>query len=120
VLSKSSQKGEMQFGSALNCRLDSPVKRDAYGEVLAKHNELVKRGETPGSGHLLSKRHKIDSSSSGSDSEDGASTPTSILFGDTPTVTPAVAVDQDGQDISCHTLGLDLICSILFGDPTRK
>ena len=114
----------MQFGSALNCRLDSPVKRDAYGEVLAKHNELVKRGETPGSAHLLSKRHKIDSSNSGSDSgsdsEDGVSTPTSILFGDTPTVTPAVALDQDGQDISYHTLRFNLIRSLLFGDPTRK
>ena len=85
-------------------RLDSPVKRDAYAEVLAKHNELVKRGETPGSAHLLSKRRNGDFSSSGSDSEPEAGAPTSILFADTPAVTPAVSLDQDGQDISILAL----------------
>ena len=92
------------FESVLKCRLDSPVKRDAYAEVLAKHNELVKRGEAPGSAHLLWKRRHGGSSSSGSDSEDGESAPTSILVADTPSVTPAVGLDQDGQDISLPLL----------------
>ena len=63
-------------------RLSSPVKRDAYAEILAKHNEIVKRGELPGSGHLLDRRAK------------------GFLPGDTPKISPAVALDEDGQDIS--------------------
>ena len=74
-------------------RLVSPVKRDAYAEILAKHNEIVKRGEHPGSGHLLGRRDAA------SGSELNVATP-GILLGNTPTITPAVALDEDGQDIS--------------------
>ena len=59
----------------------SPVKRDAYAEIVAKHEELVKRGENPGSGHL-GKRQNGE------------------VQGNPPTIHPAVAVDEDGQDIS--------------------
>ena len=100
MLSKSLRRGEILLEGCADHRLDSPVKRDAYGEVLAKHNELVKRGETPGSAHLLAKRHKGGSSKSVSDSQTEVTTPTSILLADTPAVTPAVPLDQDGQDIS--------------------
>jgi hypothetical protein len=64
-----------------NSRLEPPVKRDAYAEVIAKHEELIKRGEDPGSAHLR-KRQSGD------------------VQGNAPTITPAVAVDEDGQDIS--------------------
>jgi hypothetical protein len=71
----------------------SPVKRDAYAEVLSKHYEIVKRGEIPGSGHFIERRATDSSSDSSSGNED-------ILFGETPTVSPAVALDEDGKDIS--------------------
>jgi hypothetical protein len=70
------------------------VKRDAYAEVLAKHNEIVKRGEIPGSGHLLDRRQV--SSGSESEGEGGSDSP---IFSVTPTISPAVALDEDGQDI---------------------
>jgi hypothetical protein len=81
--------------------LESPVKRDAYAEIVAKHNDLIKRGEFPGSGHVLERRQNDIattflnslSSADGDDSND-------ILFGNTPTISPAVALDEDGQDIS--------------------
>lgn len=63
------------------------MKRDAYTEVLSKHYEIVKRGEVPGSGHFIERR---DPSSGSKD----------ILFGETPTVSPALALDEDGKDIS--------------------
>jgi len=69
------------------------VKRDAHAEVLAKHNEIVKRGEIPGSGHLLDRRQV----SSGSESE-GEGEP-SAIFSTTPTLSPAIALDEDGHDI---------------------
>lgn len=68
-----------------NSRLEPPVKRDAYAEVIAKHEELIKRGEDPGSAHLR-KRQNGD------------------VKGNAPTITPAVAVDEDGQDISISYL----------------
>jgi hypothetical protein len=71
--------------TSANNRLESPVKRDAYAEVVAKHEELVKRGEDPGSAHLR-KRQNGD------------------VPGNTPTIQPAVAVDEDGQDISISDL----------------
>lgn len=71
----------------------STVKRDAYAEVLSKHFEIIKRGEIPGSGHLIERRAAHPSSGSGSKDEN-------ILFGDTPTVSPALALDEDGKDIS--------------------
>jgi hypothetical protein len=71
----------------------STVKRDAYAEVLSKHFEIIKRGEIPGSGHFIERRGAHPSSGSGSESEN-------ILFGETPTVSPALALDEDGKDIS--------------------
>lgn len=71
----------------------SPVKRDAYAEILSKHNEIVKRGDIPGSGHFIERR--AADSSSDSQPEIGGT-----LFGKTPTVSPAVALDEDGRDIS--------------------
>jgi hypothetical protein len=67
----------------LTSRLEPPTKRDAYAEVLAKHNEIIKRGENPGSGHLRKRQNNkpVDNANA-------------------PTITPAVAVDEDGQDIS--------------------
>jgi Eukaryotic aspartyl protease len=70
------------------------VKRDAHAEVLAKHNEIIKRGEIPGSGHLLDRRQV----SSGSESE-GEGESDSPIFSETPTISPAVALDEDGKDI---------------------
>ena len=66
-------------------RLESSIKRDAYVEIVAKHAELVKRGEDPGSAHLR-KRQSGD------------------VPGNTPTIEPAVALDEDGQDISMFCL----------------
>ena len=92
--SKSFRKGRSVLKKyKLTIRLLSPVKRDAYAEVLSKHYELVKRGEIPGSGHFIERRAADSSSNSAPDSK-------GILFGDTPTVSPAVAVDEDGKDIS--------------------
>jgi len=71
----------------------SPVKRDAYAEVLSKHYEIVKRGEFPGSGHFIERRAPDPSANSQPQTE-------GTLFGKTPTVSPAVALDEDGQDIS--------------------
>lgn len=71
----------------------STVKRDAYAEVLSKHLEIIKRGEIPGSGHIIERRGARPSSGSGSGSGN-------ILFGETPTVSPALALDEDGKDIS--------------------
>jgi hypothetical protein len=112
----------------LTFRLDAPVKRDAYAEIVAKHNEIVKRGESPGPGDLEKRRHHhhhhrpppppyYDSESyseneSGDESENGNDPniqnptnsgnqdPTGILFGNTPIISPAVALDEDGQDVS--------------------
>ena len=59
-----------------------------HGELMKKHNELVSRGDIPGSDHLI----KRGSSSSSLDS--------GILYSNTPTISPAVALDEDGDDIS--------------------
>jgi hypothetical protein len=114
-------------------RLESPVERDGYAELLAKHNEIVKRGDIPDSVPLIrrsgSESDSVDDGSDSSDSdESGADTDTGaefaeegvssssasglndatgILFGSPPTVSPAVALDEDGQDISknhCHQI----------------
>jgi hypothetical protein len=100
------------------------VKRDGYAELVAKHNEIVKRGDIPGTAHIV---RNADSSSapptsssddSDSDSDSNSDSDTEldetselsdgtqsgsdkgILRGNNPTVSPAVALDEDGNDIS--------------------
>lgn len=71
----------------LIARLESPIKRDAYAEVFNKHNEIIKRGENPGAGHLQKRQN---------------SAKPSIDTANPPTISPAVALDEDGQDISTY------------------
>lgn len=80
-LSRNSRNGRSHVLEISDSRLESPVKRDAYAEVMAKHEELVKRGEDPGSAHLLKRQ-------------------SGEVQGNPPTIQPAVGVDEDGQDIS--------------------
>ena len=88
--------------SLANNRLNAPVKRDAYSAVLDAHNEVLKRGEYPGEGHLV--RRSPSGSDSGTDlGSDLAATPSAaatFLPGNPPTISPAVTLDEDGQDIS--------------------
>jgi len=63
-------------------RLGSPVKRDAQAEIQSKHFELIRRGELPGEAHILERRQN------------------GVVVGDKPTISPAVVLDEDGQDIS--------------------
>lgn len=93
--------------SRANRRLSSPVKRDPYSEVLEKHNDLVKRGENPGDGHLIERKF-------------GANGLPKPLLGNPPTVSPAVALDEDGDDIS---KSFDITCtdsSLLRSDRDRR
>ena len=87
----------LRFGTmdTLIDRLVSPVKRDAKAEILAKHYEIIKRGELPGFGHFLERRD-VDHLS------DAASEilPSGPIFAKEPEIQPALALDEDGNDIS--------------------
>ena len=101
--SRSLQNGEIPTSDILTRRLNSPVERDTYAEILRKHNDLIKRGEYPGSGHILGRRQSdiaITSPTSLSLAE-GENT-NGILFGDHPTISSAAPLDEDGQDISTY------------------
>jgi hypothetical protein len=73
-------------------RLESPVKRDPQAEILSKHNDLIKRGILPGEGHVLERRQFVDKPNG-----------TGILEGDPPTISPAVVLDEDGNDICINS-----------------
>lgn len=67
----------------------------------------MKRGELPGSGHFLKRRDFM----SGSDTSEDFS---SFLAGNTPTISPAIALDEDGQDISINLNISPLTFSLFF------
>ena len=67
-------------------RLGRTVKRDAQAEIQSKHFDLIRRGELPGEAHILERRQN------------------GVVPGDTPSISPAVVLDEDGQDISMTQL----------------
>jgi hypothetical protein len=79
---RNSGKG-LDCSNCVDVRLNSPLQRDAYAEVLNAHYEVLKRGEYPGTGHLQKRQN-----------------PSGILASTPPEVVPAVVLDEDGQDVS--------------------
>ena len=84
-------------------RLNSPVKRDTYAEVLNAHYEVMKRGEFPGTGHLQKRQ-----SARG------------FLHSSSPTISPAIALDEDGHDVSKYLFFDDVDPSLLRSHRTWK
>jgi hypothetical protein len=66
-------------------RFGSPVERDYQAEILAKHYELIDRGEFPGDAHVIQRRDIV--------------TP-----GSPPTISPAVTLDEFGQDTGMNSI----------------
>ena len=97
------QRGEIVFERFAHGRLDSPVKRDAYAEIAAKHADIVKRGEFPGYSHILFKRDTLEPALASA-----VNVASGILVGDKPQISPAAALDQDGHDISMSVSCYDL------------
>jgi hypothetical protein len=94
-------------------RLQSPIIRDTYSAILEKHNEILRRGDNPGVAHLRKRDGSSDSELLTSPSENENDTTTGILFGNPPAVTPAVTLDEDGQDISTTVLDIS-DCSLFL------
>jgi len=72
--------------------------------VLNAHNEVIERGEEPGSAHLI-RRQESDSESTDFETDSGTqsdavTTADGFLQGKQPSISPAVALDEDGQDVS--------------------
>jgi hypothetical protein len=80
--------------------LGSTVERDGYSQLVAKHNEIVKRGENPGSAHLKKRKNGGNSSNAKTITQAAkASSATGVSVSKQPSISPAVALDEDGQDI---------------------
>jgi hypothetical protein len=81
-------------------RFGSLVKRDCQAEILAKQYELIDRGEFPGDAHVIQRR------------DEWAITP-----GSPTTFTPAVVLDEFGQDVCMKSGEPSSKGSLLFGYP---
>jgi hypothetical protein len=106
--------------------------------LLAKHNDILERGHDPGVGHLKKRKLHGNKGQNGQNGQNGGGTQnngaaataaapgaefTGVSLSKNPTVSPAVALDEDGDDICTSTISY-LTCSLLLnssdGDSRQK